>query len=157
MKKLILISVLLFVVVVPVLAQQTQESQMEFLQTLGLVRYAKTVDASGSRQLLVLSRDGTGTFTHQHLTTQDGTNIEEALERHGVISVRINPETNKPEKYVMVFNPKDKHTYVWVLLKDARKVAEQIKRTGKTILEDSQPCRITESDDQKDMGWSTSF
>lgn len=121
-----------------------KQAQIDFYADLGVIRYGKE-DASGSREILLLTRDNTGVFTHQHLTDADGTNFQSILQARGIIKTMRNPETGKTEKHLMVFNAKDKHTYTWVPLSKLKEVREQIKSTGKTVAEPTQPKRVTES------------
>jgi hypothetical protein len=123
----------------------SQAEQIEFLITLGTLKYGN-VDASGTRQLLALTRDNTGTAIYQYLTTEDSKNIEEVMVQRGLIKPLVNRKTNKVERHVLVFNPKDKHTYEWIPLSNARAIAQQIKTTGKTVLEEQAPRRLNEGD-----------
>lgn len=124
--------------------QDQKASQIDMFVDLGVIRYGKE-DASGSREILVLTKDNTGVYTHQHLTDADGTNFRAIMQARGIVRMMRNPETGKPEKHLMVFNPKDKHSYTWVPVSKLKDVWEQIKKSGKTVLEPTQPKRVTES------------
>lgn len=124
--------------------QDQKALQIDMFVDLGVIRYGKE-DASGSREILVLTKDNTGVYTHQHLTEADGTNFQGIMQARGIVRMMRNPETGKPEKHLMVFNPKDKHSYTWVPVSKLKDVWEQIKKTGKTVLEPTQPKRVTES------------
>ncbi len=125
--------------------QDDKASQIDFFVDLGVIKYGKE-NASGSREILVLTRDNTGVYTHQHLTDADGTDFQAIMQARGIIKTMRNPETGKPEKHLMVFNPKDNHTYAWVPLSQLKEVRKQINKTGKTVMEPAQPKRVTESD-----------
>lgn len=121
-----------------------KQAQIDFYADLGVIKYGQE-DASGSREILILTRDNTGVFAHQHLTDADGTDFGAIMQARGIVRMMRNPETGKPEKHLLVFNPKDKHTYTWVPLSQLKAVREQIQGTGKTLLEPAQPKRVTES------------
>ncbi len=122
-----------------------QQRQITFYMDLGLLKYGR-IDASGSRELLILTRDGTGTFTHQHLTVADGTDFHEILKARGLLREMPNRETGRREKHLMVFNPKDRHTFVWVPVSQLHDVHQRIISTGKTLATEAPPQRRTEHD-----------
>lgn len=132
-----------------------QQAKIERFIDLGLIKYGKT-DASGSREILVLTKDNTGVFTHQHLTEADGKDFEKILENRGLLKMMPNKETGKQEKHIMVFNPKDKDTYVWVPVSKLKETLEKIKATGKTLPSSADPKRTTEND-LKELNFNTSF
>lgn len=105
--------------------QDQKASQIDMFVDLGVIRYGRE-DASGSREILVLTKDNTGVYTHQHLTEVDGTNFQAIMQARGIVRMMRNPETGKLEKHLMVFNPKDKHSYTWVPVSKLKDVWEQI-------------------------------
>lgn len=144
--------VLVLFVVLPVIVQaglfdggQAEKAdQIQFFVDLGVLKYGKTFDASGSREILILTKDGTGIFTHQHLTEADGKDFEAILRARGLLREAPNTETGKPEKQLMVFNPKDKSTYEWVPVKKLKETRDRIKETGNTVPVDAPSKRVTE-------------
>lgn len=120
-----------------------KDDQIKFFIDLGVLKYGKT-DASGTREILILTKDGTGTFTHQNLTEADGKDFQAILRARGVLRDAPNATTGKPEKQLMVFNPKDIHTYVWVPVSKLKKTHDQIIQTGKTVPVEATPRGVTE-------------
>lgn len=135
---------------------EARQRQLDYLMTLGLIKYGNTLDASGSRNIMVLTRENSGGYWYQHLDESDGKSIERALEKRGMIQRRVNKETNRVEKHVLVHNPRDKNTNVWVPLAKAKETAQRIRETGKTLPEDVRPRRVNEADLQQ-MDLNTSF
>jgi hypothetical protein len=133
-----------------------REKQIELFESLGVLKTTTQVDASGSAIIMMMTKDNTGVFTYQYVTTADTTNFEELLAQKGLIRPKVNKETGKVEKHIMVFNPKDRHTYVWVPLSQAREVAKRIKETGKTVPVKEVPRRLN-TNDIRQMDFTTSF
>lgn len=131
-----------------------QQAKIERFIDLGILKFGK-VDASGTREILILTKDGTGVFTHQHLTFEDGKNFEEILVKRGLLVEKPNTE-GKQEKHLMVFNPKDKDTYVWIPVSKLKETRERIKATGKT-LPSTEPAKRTTEKTLQDLNFNTSF
>lgn len=121
-----------------------KKDQIEFFMDLGILKHGKA-DASGTREILILSKDGTGAFTHQHLTADEGTDFQTILTNRGLVEVKVKPDGNK-EKHLLVHNPKDVHTNEWIPFSRLKEVREQIRATGKTVLPEPGTKRTTEND-----------
>lgn len=147
--RMLILTVALFVLSIPVKAESLpdadKQAQIDFFVDLGVIRYGKE-DASGSREILILTKDNTGVYTHQHLTDAEGSDFGAIMQTRGIVRMKRNPETGKPEKHLMVFNSKDKNTYTWIPFSKLKETREQIQRTGKTVLEPAQSKRVTESE-----------
>jgi hypothetical protein len=134
-----------------------KEKQIELLESLGVLKTSNKLDASGTAIIMIMTRDNTGVYSYQHLTTADSNNIEAVMAQRGLIKNQFNKETGKVEKHIMVFNPKDnQHGYTWVPLTKAREVAKRIKETGYTYERQAQPRRLN-SDDIREMNYDLSF
>lgn len=134
-----------------------KEKQMELLESLGVLKTSNKLDASGTAIIMVMTRDNTGVYSYQHLTTADSDNIEEVMIQRGLIKNQFNKVTGKVEKHIMIFNPKDNlHGHTWVPLSEARETAKRIKETGYTVERKPQPRRLN-SDDVKQMNLDLSF
>lgn len=140
----------------PPVKKKDNAKEIEFLESLGILKTTTQLDASGSAIVMMMARDNTGVYRYQYITTDDTTDFETLLAQKGLIKMKINKKTHKPEKHIMVFNSKDKHTYVWVPLKEARAIGKQIKETGKTVIEPKQPRRLNTNDINK-MKFNLSF
>jgi len=121
-----------------------KHAQIDMFIDLGVLKYGKA-DASGTREILILTKDNTGVFTHQHLTRDDNQSFEAILQARGLIQIQENDQ-GKKEKHLMVFNSKDAHTYVWVPFSKLKETRERIKKTGKTLPMEGKPERAKETD-----------
>lgn len=137
-------------------ATKQKEAQIKLLETLGVLKTSNKLDASGTAIIMMMSRDNTGVFSYQYLTDSETNKIEEVMTQKGLIKNQINKETGKVERHIMVFNPKDKHTYVWIPLSKARETAERIKTTGHTLERKQAPKRLN-TEDLRTMDFNLSF
>ena len=135
-------------------SDKDQQDKVQFYVDLGILKYGK-IDASGTREILILTKDNTGVFTHQHLTSEDGKNFEEILVKRGLLKEMPNAD-GKQEKHLMIFNPKDKDTCVWVPVSKLKETHQRIKDTGKTLPSSDPAKRINEKGLAK-MNFNTSF
>jgi len=127
-----------------ILAQEkAPDDNKQLLFDLGILKYGKST-LKGEQEVLVLKEGPVGVFTHQFLTDAAGKSLKDILRNNGLVRRMKNKTTQKMEEHVMVFNPKDKHTYTWVPFSLARQVAKQIKETGKTVPTEENPKRVSD-------------
>lgn len=146
MKRIIVMAIIICLIVIgnfTLIAQEKVEDNKQLLFDLGILKYGITT-LNGEQEVLVLKEGPVGVFTHQYLTDADGKSFKEILRNNGLIRTMKNKETKKMEEHVMVFNPKDKHTYTWIPFSSARQVAKQIKETGKTVPTEEKPKRVSD-------------